>query len=208
MIEFDTPRGARFIKSDLHVHSPGSYDYENEVSASKLIDAFEEENLELVAVTDHNTTGFYEKLAEESEESSVTVLPGVEITTGQSGDHQIHMTAVFPPEKADDIDNLLYEIGANGDPQDVIADQTIPSICKEVNSFGGLPILAHIDASAGAHHELRSARIPHVKRFLTPMKLRLSKLLLLKQNPNSQNSHTSAPQTLTPSHKSVEATHI
>ena len=160
MVEFDTAGGARFVKADLHVHTPGSYDYNDKVNARELIEAFEAEDLELVAVTDHNTTGFFEELAEEAAESSVTVLPGVEITTGQSGAHQIHMTAIFPPEKADDIDNLLYEIGADGDPQGTIADSTIPRICEAVRSFEGLPILAHIDANAGAHHELSERENP------------------------------------------------
>lgn len=160
MVEFDTAGGAQFVKADLHFHTPGSYDYEDEVSAEELIEAFEAEDLELVAVTDHNTTGFYEELEEAAADSPVTVLPGVEITTGQSGEHQIHMTAIFPPERADDIDNLLYEVGADGDPQDTIAGSTIPAICEEVRSFDGLPILAHIDANAGAHHELSERENP------------------------------------------------
>ena len=165
MVSYDTPGGARFIKADLHVHTPDSYDYEDDAVPGDLVAAFEEEGLELIAVTDHNTTGFYESLAEAAEESSVTILPGVEITTGQSGEHQIHMTAIFPPENSDEIDNFLYEIGISGDPQDVIADQTIPSICEEVRSFGGLPILAHIDENAGAHHELSERNNPTRQRI-------------------------------------------
>lgn len=160
MLPYDTSGGAEFVKADLHVHTPDSYDYQDDVDAAELIEAFEEEDMRLVAVTDHNTTGFYNELAEAAEESSVTVLPGVEITTGQSGEHQIHVTAIFPPEKADDIDNLLYEVGADGDPQTVIADKTIPKICEEVREFDGLPILAHIDAKAGAHHELSDRKNP------------------------------------------------
>ncbi|WP_254862275.1 TrlF family AAA-like ATPase [Halovivax gelatinilyticus] len=160
MVTFDTSGGARFIKADLHVHSPGSYDYEDNVSAEELVDAFEEKGLELVAVTDHNTAEYYDKLAAAAEGSSVTVLPGVEITTGQSGEHQIHMTAIFPPEQADAIDNLLYEIGVEGEPEEAIADKTIPGICDAVREFDGLPILAHIDANAGAHHELSKRKNP------------------------------------------------
>lgn len=171
MVSYDTPGGSRFIKADLHVHTPGSHDYEDDVSADELVQAFEEEGLELVAVTDHNTAEFYKDLAEASEGSSVTVLPGVEITTGQSGEHQIHMTAILPPERVDDIDNLLYEIGADGNPEEVIADKTIPKICEVVRAFDGLPILAHVDEKAGAHEELSERKNPTRKKVFDEEKV-------------------------------------
>jgi predicted metal-dependent phosphoesterase TrpH len=101
MVSFDTAGGAKFYKVDLHIHTPGSHDYEDtDADPDDLVARFKRENLDLVAVTDHNTGEYFERLQEAAEESSVTVLPGVEITTGQSGEHQIHMTAIFPPEEA------------------------------------------------------------------------------------------------------------
>lgn len=160
MVDYHTSGGAEFYKADLHVHTPGSYDYEDDIGPDELIDAFEDEGLDIVAVTDHNTTGYYEELAEAAEDSSVTILPGVEITTGQSGEHQIHLTAIFDPEKADIIDGLLYEIGIRDDPEDAISDATIPKICQKVRSEDGLPILAHIDEKAGADYELADRNNP------------------------------------------------
>lgn len=159
MVSYDTSGGAEFVKADLHLHTPDSYDYQDDVEPEEMIEAFEEEKLELVAVTDHNTTGFYEELAEAAEDSSVTVLPGVEITTGNSGENQIHMTAIFPPEQADDVDNFLYEVGIDdSEPQDEISGATIPEVCRTVREFSGLPILAHIDEAAGALAELSRNR--------------------------------------------------
>lgn len=161
MVSFDTAGGAEFYKSDLHVHTPGSYDYQDtEAEPSDLVAAFERENLDLVAVTDHNTTGYFSRLQEAAEDSDVTVLPGVEITTGQSGDHQIHMTAIFPPEEADMISTFLHDIGISGDPEQAIAADTIPKICDKTREYGGLPILAHIDVTAGADHELSDRNNP------------------------------------------------
>lgn len=155
MTTYDTSGGAEFVKTDLHLHTPDSYDYRDDIGPERMIEEFEEEELELVAITDHNTAGFYEELAAAAEDSPVTVLPGVEITTGNSGENQVHMTAIFPPEQASDVDRLLVEIGIEDDtPQDELSGKTIPSICEDIRDRGGLPILAHIDEAAGAHQEL------------------------------------------------------
>lgn len=161
MVSYDTSGGAEFYKADLHVHTPGSYDYEDsDIDPKELIDRFEEEDLDLVGVTDHNTHSFYEDLREAAQNSGVTILPGVEITTGQSGAHQIHMTAIFPPEEADVLGPFLHDIGITGDPEQAIAEDTIPKICEKTKDYGGLPILAHIDAVAGADYELEDRNNP------------------------------------------------
>ncbi|KAA9404621.1 PHP domain-containing protein [Haloarcula hispanica] len=161
MVTYDTAGGADFYKADLHVHTPGSYDYDDsDAEPEDLIERFEEEGIELVAVTDHNTVEYYEPLREAAEDSNVTVLPGVEITTGQSGEHQIHMTAIFPPEEADSLVPFLHEIGITEEPEHAIADVTIPNICEKTKEYGGLPILAHIDAHAGADYELEDRNNP------------------------------------------------
>lgn len=161
MVTFDTAGGAKFCKADLHVHTPESHDYRDpDADPEDLIERFEEEELDLVAVTDHNTAEYFERLREAAEDSSVTVLPGVEITTGQSGEHQIHMTAVFPVEKADVLPPFLHHIGIKGDPEEAIAGDTIPKICEKTREYGGLPILAHIDGRAGADYELDDRNNP------------------------------------------------
>lgn len=152
--------GARYYKTDLHVHTPGSHDYETDLSAEELIDRFLEEGLELVAVTDHDCAGMYEELREAAEGESIEILPGVEITTPQGGDNQIHMTAIFPPEEHDTVNHVLSQVGINperaGEEQ---ADSRIQEICRKVLENNGLPILAHVDTAAGAHAETGAGRI-------------------------------------------------
>ncbi|QSG16345.1 TrlF family AAA-like ATPase [Halapricum desulfuricans] len=169
MVSFDTPGGAKFYKADLHIHTPGSHDYDDKDAApDDLVAEFENKNLDLVAVTDHNTGEYFEQLQEAAEGSSVTVLPGVEITTGQSGEHQIHMTAVFPPEEADALSPFLHDIGIRGDPEHAIAEDTIPKICDKTRDYGGLPILAHIDVEAGADFELTDRNNPTRQKVFDP----------------------------------------
>jgi len=172
MVSFDTAGGAKFYKVDLHIHTPGSHDYEDtDADPDDLVARFKREDLDLVAVTDHNTGEYFERLQEAAEESSVTVLPGVEITTGQSGEHQIHMTAIFPPEEANVLPPFLHDIGITGDPEEAIAEDTIPKICDKTREYGGLPILAHIDVAAGADHELADRNNPTRQRVFDAEKV-------------------------------------
>ncbi|WP_408959431.1 TrlF family AAA-like ATPase [Natrinema sp. 74] len=154
--------GAEFRKADLHVHTPGSYDYEADISPEDLVDAFIEEGLELVVAADHNRTGWFDELQDAAEERAeeLQILPGVEITTPQGGDNQIHLVGIFPPQKVDEITALLHTISIDPtDPSSTQASQRIPEICSEIRERGGLAVLAHIDANSGALEETESGNI-------------------------------------------------
>lgn len=149
-------RGAEFVKVDLHVHTPGSHDYkEDDVSPEDFVQALREEDIDLVAITDHDCSGWYEEIREAAEDTSIKVLPGVEITTPQGSERQIHMTAIFPPEKSHKVEHVLSKIDIDpANPEDAQAGQKISNICDVVRRNGGLPILAHIDEKAGADYEI------------------------------------------------------
>ena len=60
--------GAQFVKFDLHIHTPASYDFvmdkrksEEENYLSLINDAIAE-NIKLIAITDHNTFNGYKVL--------------------------------------------------------------------------------------------------------------------------------------------------
>lgn len=154
--------GAEFRKADLHVHTPGSYDYKSNLSPAELVDAFIEEGLELVVAADHNNPGWFEELrdAAQDREESLKILPGVEITTPQGGDNQIHLVAIFPPENVAEIPALLHSINIDPtQPSDTQATHSIPEICNEIRDRGGLAVLAHIDTNSGALAETESGNI-------------------------------------------------
>jgi hypothetical protein len=109
----------RWIRADLHIHTPASEDYaEPEVDFLEILQEAERRNLELIAFTDHNTVHGYEKLqreldflqtleaagrltAEEQEriteyrrlQAKLTVLPGFEFTSHFGA----HILGIFPP---------------------------------------------------------------------------------------------------------------
>lgn len=150
-------RGARFYKADLHLHTPGSHDFDcdgEEVAPEDYVDALEEAGLDLVAITDHDYGDWYDGVREASEGREVEVLPGVEITTPGGGSHEVHLVAIFPPENSEAVNAVLGAQGLLTENQgEAISDDNIWNICEEILGYGGIPILAHIDATCGALDE-------------------------------------------------------
>ena len=150
-------RGAKFYKADLHLHTPGSHDFDNggeEISPDDYVDALEEAGIDLVAITDHDTGSWYKRVREGAEARNIEVLPGVEITTPGGGRHEVHVLAIFPPENSNAVDAVLASQGLlTTDQGDAVSDGNIWTICQEIRSHEGLPILAHIDTTCGALDE-------------------------------------------------------
>lgn len=129
-----TRSGRRWIRADLHVHTPASEDYaEPQISYLEILQEAERRELELIAFTDHNTVHGYEQMRREiefletleragrlTEEerarlgeyhrllSRITVLPGFEFTSHFGA----HILGVFPPDRPTSlIDATLLQLG-------------------------------------------------------------------------------------------------
>ena len=113
--------GMRWIRADLHIHTPASEDYADpQVSYLDILHEAERRNLEIIAFTDHNTVHGYERMLQEidfleklnsanrltSEEqdrlqeyrrllSKITVIPGFEFTSHYGA----HILALFAPDR-------------------------------------------------------------------------------------------------------------
>ena len=118
----DQSNGAKFIKVDLHVHTPASFDAQSKNRynfkfdrnkftesmnkakelAEKIVERCEKLKIELIAVTDHNTPSnvepfalghtWYELLRDAAGEDGVCILPGVEISTDD-----LHILLILDP---------------------------------------------------------------------------------------------------------------
>src|ERR1017187_2578138 len=90
-----TPHGARFYKADLHTHTPASHDYGDKAASAKdILTMASDAGIEIFAITDHNSAGWIDTMRTASVGSSVTILPGVEITTPEG-----HILALFRSEE-------------------------------------------------------------------------------------------------------------
>ena len=156
--------GSRWWKCDFHTHSPASEDYGKGPSQTLLRERsprdwlldFMRAGIDCVAVTDHNTGAWVDRLKEANAALSdeqpedfrpLDLFPGVEINTHGG----IHMLAILDPAKGkSDIDRLL---GAVGLPEDCsagsVTNRTPVEVAQVIHERGGLAIPAHIDSARG-----------------------------------------------------------
>jgi len=152
--------GARWWKLDFHTHTPASMDYgrhephlRNTVTPREWLSSFVEKGIECVAVTDHNTASWVDRLQAEAavmrnEGKIIHVFPGVEITANGN----IHILAIFDPSKSSEI--VMAAVGTakfRGEygNSDAVAGESAENIVDEITKLGGIAIPAHIDMKAG-----------------------------------------------------------
>lgn len=145
--------------------------------AAQIVERMLEENLSMVAITDHNGIGtiwpdpgdpedhsmdlaaptWYELISDEAERRSalpgqkpILILPGTEIST-----QGVHVLAIFPPSKPKrrvhfQICDLLTEIGIPVEDfgsNPKVGRASVADTLRLIRSKGGSPIIAHIDGS-------------------------------------------------------------
>jgi hypothetical protein len=104
--------------------------------------------LDAIAVTDHNTAEWCDRMSDAAEGTELTVLPGVEISTAEG-----HLLAVWEVGTAGTvIDEALVLMGigaADRGKLDVAADVGFREAAAQIAKSGGVAIAAHIDRSKG-----------------------------------------------------------
>lgn len=152
--------GARWWRFDFHTHTPGSGYFKdgNEVTPQVWLRKFMEKEIDCVAITDHNSGAWVDKLKDELDTLSnqkpewyrpLRLFPGVEISvTGE-----VHLLAVFDPCKTEsDIDSLLGAIGYERDTGLTI--QSVPEVVDKITNAGGVAIPAHAGNEKGLFNKL------------------------------------------------------
>ncbi len=154
---------------DLHIHTVLSPCAELDMGAPDIITRCSEENIDLIAITDHNSALNTEALARASEGSGVEVICGLEVQSSED----IHVLCLMPNiEKARTFEKWVSErlphfrnrpdkfgdqfvIDENNkiiDEYEYLLvqgiDATADEVIEKIRSFGGISILAHIDRPA------------------------------------------------------------
>ena len=145
------PSGAEWLKADLHVHTPASTDIADEWKTATPEDVVRiaiEKGLDIIAVTDHNTAAWCDNVRQAAEGTSLTVFPGVEISTPQG-----HLLAIFDSiVSASHIEDLLIGLDI---PRDqfgslhVATEKGIAGASASIEKAGGVAIAAHADGERG-----------------------------------------------------------
>ena len=136
--------GAQFRRADLHIHSygeMGSYDVgDTDMTPENIINLAIDENLQVIAITDHNQIGNVQRALKHAEGKSLLVVPGVELSTPQG-----HLLAYFPTVLA--LERFYGKL--NISPDKKTCYDTIPQCLKYADEFDGFGICAHIDTDSG-----------------------------------------------------------
>jgi hypothetical protein len=157
---------ARFWAVDLHVHTPASRDVDvakyGGSSAGEVVQAAIKAGLDCIAVTDHNTADWCERVARAAAQSALVVLPGVEISTSEG-----HLLAIWDEGTSPGVvEDLLVKLGIerlDHGKLDVSATAGFAEAAKQVVASHGLAIAAHVDRPRGL---LKLPVATHVNKLL------------------------------------------
>ena len=157
--------GSRWWKFDFHNHTPASSDFDQLEIATlqprEWLLAYMHKGIDCVAVTDHNGSGWIEKLQTASNQMAqeepppegyrpLALFPGVEITTSDS----LHVLAIFNPtaDKAI-LDALLIGKLKLTNPEkptaELMVSEGIITVVDRVHELNGLAIAAHVEKDNG-----------------------------------------------------------
>lgn len=150
------PDGARFYRADLHIHSfGGSHDVSDaEMTPKRIVEAALTENLQIIAITDHQEIENAAVASEVARGSGLLVIPGVELSTADG-----HLLCFLPT-----IDALRALIGrvalADRGKATSRCQTSLLDCLNELERAEGFGVLAHVDA-AGGFGEAAHGMSPH-----------------------------------------------
>ena len=157
------------FRADLHVHTVLSPCAEVEMIPPLIVERALELGIDLIAITDHNTSANVYAVQKAAEGTGLTVLPGIELQTRED----VHLLCLFAslsdletwqhkvdlslPDKLNPADHLgeQFIVDKNGDfirtePRLLLTSTTfsIEDTLKRVDELGGLVIPAHVNRTA------------------------------------------------------------
>jgi energy-coupling factor transporter ATP-binding protein EcfA2 len=167
--------GSRWYKFDFHTHTPASSDYKKKgESETEWLKALMAEKIDCVAITDHVTGDWIDRLKSTYAELDSTaewyrplhLFPGCEITVSTS-QTRVHILAIFSPScNSAKISAVLGQCGiteGHGDAEATCATESVEKVISIINAAGGSAIPAHIDGPKGllngitkTNHEIES----------------------------------------------------
>ena len=157
------------FRADLHIHTCLSPCADIQMTHSAIVKTATERRLDIIAVTDHNSAENVPSVMKAAENSDLTVLAGMEVTSSE----EAHILALFDhSDSAKKLQDTVYEKLLSGEndekrfgEQIVVNEKnevlsfnkrlliaatslTAESIVNIIHSLGGLAIASHIDREA------------------------------------------------------------
>lgn len=161
--------GSRWWRVDLHAHSPASYDFRTDGTATadaarRWMESARDAGLHAVAVTDHNSSQFVPALQQAAAEveNAPVLFPGVELTASD-GSHLLLI--VDPCAGQKNIDDLLSRMKIAVEERGKTNGRTPQSVEAILANCGAgeLVIAAHANQSAGLLQHTGQQRIAELR---------------------------------------------
>jgi len=154
-------------RADLHIHSVLSPCGDLEMSPVRIVKEAKIKNLDIIGITDHNSTLHAKLVKKLAKENGITVMMGAEVTSRE----EIHCLTFF--EKDSELDEFQTYLeqhlkGVKNNPKyfgyQVVVDEN-DQILQEIETLLISALDVSIDELQKKVHELKGLFIPaHVKR--------------------------------------------
>lgn len=154
------------MNADLHIHTCLSPCGDLDMSPRNIIRIAKERELQIIAITDHNSTRNVQVCMELGERLGVCVIPGCEVNTCE----EVHVLCYFPHLQAldmfqcyldeqmtdlkNDPDRFGYQVAVDENDRIIYEEERslfmsikdgIEGVAKQVHRLGGIFVPAHID---------------------------------------------------------------
>ncbi len=144
--------GLEYRKIDLHIHTPVSKCFDDKsVKPDDIIKKALDEKLDAIAITDHNTGEWVDKIKKASK-NKLIIFPGIEISV-LGGKNGVHVIGIFDKSKTTKhIENLLGDLKIKADKygkEDAYTDKTPNQVIDIISEHGGMAIIAHANSAQG-----------------------------------------------------------
>jgi PHP family Zn ribbon phosphoesterase len=157
----------RTFRTDLHIHTVLSPCGDLEMSPAQIVSLAKARGLDIIGITDHNSTRQCRLVWELGQKVGLTVIPGCEATTRE----EVHCLCLFPDVAALDdfqqfLDQHLTIIPNNPDifGYQVVVDEN-DQILEEFDNYLGAALDSSIEEVEQKVHELSGIFIPaHIDR--------------------------------------------
>lgn len=158
--------GGKWWKFDFHIHTPGSYDYDNTESNISPLDYLKccmKKELDCIVVTDHNTFQWIPELRKalteyqqnpDDDYRDIVIFPGIEITVQGN----IHLLGIFDP--GSEYEDLVKILGKIDYCEDIKTTKNpINKIIEIITENHGIAVPAHVDQASGLFYEDTSSSV-------------------------------------------------
>jgi len=154
-------KGLFFKTFDLHVHTPASDCFHDKsITPEQIVQKSIQMGLRAIAITDHNTGKWIDKVKRAADGTNLIVFPGVEITVGDAHNHIIALLDIDKTTR--DIEDLLTTVGILHNKygkKDAFSPKSVVEVIEIItgDKFNGVAIPAHIDSTNGVFEQMKKA---------------------------------------------------